>query len=84
MKLFVFYPNYPNDYCRMYVMSESAKNVIFKAEELFEDYMKADCGYIDLNDPDEQGYIEEKRVLFMKGVYNICECPDGRAVDLHY
>lgn len=81
MKLFMFYPN---DFCRMYVIGRDVRHVISRTEELFIQYLKEENPWIDIDDPDEIEYIEEKRDIFYEGLTKIRELPDGIAIDNHY
>ena len=81
MKLFKFYPN---DFCRMYVMGKSKEEVQSRADELFNQYMKNNYSWVELNDPDEAYYIEEQLQDFEAGLAKLIELPLGMAIDSHY
>ena len=82
MKLFMFYPN---DYCRMYLTASDIEEVRERAEELFLMYMtKEYSSWLDIDDPDETFYIEEKRIPFMNGIKNVREIESGVVIDSHY
>jgi hypothetical protein len=82
MKLFMFYPN---DYCRMYVVASNIEEVQERAEELFLIYMKEQYdSWLDVDDPDEDYYVQEKRTDFMAGINNTREIESGVVIDSHY
>ena len=81
MKLFMFYPN---DYCRMYLVASNIEEVRERAEELFVTYMTNECSWLDVGDPDEAYYIQEKRTAFMAGIKKIREIESGVVIDSHY
>jgi SMC interacting uncharacterized protein involved in chromosome segregation len=82
MRLFMFYPN---DYCRMYVVASNIEEVRERAEELFLTYMTEQYNsWLDVDDPDEDCYIQEKRADFMAGINNTREIESGVVIDSHY
>jgi hypothetical protein len=82
MNLFMFYPN---DYCRMYVVASNIEEVQERAEELFLTYMKEQYdSWLDVDDPDEDYYVQEKRTDFMAGINNTREIESGVVIDSHY
>jgi hypothetical protein len=81
MKLFKFYPN---EFCRMYVIGNSLEEVQSRVDELFIMYMKTSYDWLDVDDPDEFEYIEEKREEFLRGLLKAREMSNGIAVDSHY
>ena len=81
MKMFMFYPN---DFCRCYLIASSKEDVISRKDQLFRDYMKDDNPWVDLDDPDDQFYIEDKRIHFYKGIEKVKEIPRGFKFDSHY
>ena len=82
MKLFMFYPN---DYCRMYLVASNIEEVRERAEELFMTYINEQySSWLDVDDPDEDYYIQEKRTDFMAGINNTREIESGVVIDSHY
>ena len=82
MKLFMFYPN---DYCRMYVVASNIEEVQERAEELFMTYINEQYNsWLDVDDPDEDYYIQEKRTDFMAGINKTREIESGVVIDSHY
>lgn len=81
MKLFMFYPN---DYCRMYLVASNIEEVRERVEELFVTYMTNECSWLDVDDPDEAYYIQEKRTAFMAGINNTREIESGVVIDSRY
>ena len=81
MKLFMFYPN---GFCRCYIVASSIEDVMAKKEQLFFDYIRDDNPWIDLGDPDELLYIEDKRKQFYQGLEKTKEIPQGFVFDSHY
>ena len=82
MKLFMFYPN---DYCRMYLVASNIEEVRERAEELFMTYINEQYNsWLDVDDPDEDYYIQEKRTDFMAGINNTREIESGVVIDSHY
>jgi hypothetical protein len=81
MKLFMFYPN---DYCRMYLVASNIEEVRERAEELFLTYMTEQYSWLDVDDPDDADYIQEKRTAFMAGINNTREIESGVVIDSHY
>jgi len=81
MKLFMFYPN---DYCRMYAVASNIEEVQERAEELFVTYMTNKYSWLDVDDPDEAYYIQEKRTAFMAGINNTREIESGVVIDSRY
>jgi hypothetical protein len=75
---------YPNDFCRCYLIAPSKEDVIARKDQLFRDYIKDDNPWIDLDDPDDQFYIEDKKVNFYEGIEKVKEIPEGFKFDTHY
>lgn len=82
MKLFMFYPN---DYWRVFLVASNIEEVQERAEELFLTYIKEQySGWLDINDPDEDYYVQEKRADFMAGINKTREIESGVVIDSHY
>ena len=81
MKLFRFYPT---DYVRIYVLAENNEQLSARADELFDLYFREHYSWVDMSDPEEKDYIEEKRPEFVIGLVGAQECPAGFAIDSHY
>ena len=81
MKLYKFYPE---DYKRMYVIGTSARDIIDRGNQLFDIFIKSEYEWIDVDDPDEAAYMEEKRETFNKGLTDVEEVVAGAVVDSHY
>lgn len=82
MRLFMFYPN---DHCRMHLVASNIEEVQERAEELFLTYMKEQYdSWLDVDDPDEYYYVQEKRADFMAGINKTREMESGVVIDSHY